>query len=104
MTTNEQLDFNPEITKIAERTAAAGTWVGGTIDGHRFEALAFPAHAENGDYEIGESRISKLWIQRIADRKTVYNWDRGLDVAAVNATAESIVGFLCEGLADFVNA
>ena len=46
--------------------------------------------------------ISKLWLQRIADRRTVFNWDRGADVAAVDAQARAIVDFLAAGLAEHV--
>src|SRR6266540_3112331 len=67
------------ITKTTRRAAGAGTWVSGTIHGHRFEALVFPEHADNPAWEIGDSRISKLWLERRADRKQVYNWDRGHD-------------------------
>lgn len=88
------------ITKHTRRRSAGGTWVAGTLNGHRFEALVFPAHAENPEWEIGDSRISKLWVQRLADRKTVYNWDRGMDVPAADGTVEAIVGFLCAGLAN----
>jgi len=35
------------ITKTTRRAAGAGTWVCGTIAGHRFDALVFPEHAEN---------------------------------------------------------
>lgn len=60
----------------------------------------FPAHATNPDYEIGDSRISKLWLQRLSDRAVVYEWDRGPGVAAADATAAAIVDFLCAGLAE----
>ena len=49
---------------------------------------------------IGDSRISKLWIQRLADKKQVYNWDRGIDQVPANATVAAIVSFLCDGLAE----
>jgi hypothetical protein len=88
------------ITEKTRRASGAGTWVCGTIHGHRFDALVFPEHADNPDWEIGDSRISKLWLQRISDRKTVYNWDRGADVPAADATVQAIVGFLCDGLAE----
>ena len=88
------------ITQTGRQAAGAGTWVCGTIRGHRFDALVFPQHAENPDYEIGDSRISKLWLQRRADKATVYNWDRGLDVPPADATATAIVEFLAAGLAE----
>jgi len=82
------------------QASGGGAWVCGTIHGHRFDALVFPEHADNADWEIGDSRISKLWLQRQADKKTVYNWDRGLDLAPGGATAAAIVDFLCAGLAE----
>jgi len=106
--TNEtgDLDLGYDL-EISERTARAivpGTWVRGRIHGHCFEALVFPEHAENREGELGDSRISKLWLQRLRDRKEVFNWDRGLDVAAADATAQAIVDFLTTGLADYVLA
>jgi len=106
MTTNatppEDLDLgcDLEITKTTRRAAGAGTWVCGRLHGHRFDALVFPEHAENPDYEIDDSRISKLWLQRLSDKATVYNWDRGMDVPAADTTAQAIVDFLCAGLAE----
>jgi hypothetical protein len=103
-TQDDDLDvgFDLEITKTTRRAAGAGTWVCGTLSGHRFEALVFPAHADNPDWEIGDSRISKLFIQRLADKQTVFNWDRGADVPAADHTAAFIVGFLAGGLADHI--
>ena len=97
--------FDLEITRLTRRPApAGGTWVSGTVAGHRFDALVFAEHAENPEYELGTSRISKLWVQRRADRATVFNFDRGLDVSAADPLAERIVGFLTEGLADLADA
>ncbi|MGE0609948.1 MAG: hypothetical protein AB7O62_22855 [Pirellulales bacterium] len=89
-----------EITKVTRRAAGNGTWVCGRLNGHRFDALVFPAHAENREWEIGDSQISKLWVQRLADKQTVFNWDRGRDVPAADAVATAIVDFLAAGLAD----
>ena len=50
------------------------------------------------------SRISKLWIQRQADKRTVFNWDRGADIPATDPTTKAIVDFLAGGLADYVYA
>jgi hypothetical protein len=50
----------------------------------RFDALVFSEHADNRDYELSDSRISKLWIQRLSDKKTVFNWDRGMVVPAAD--------------------
>ena len=92
------------ITKMTRRASGGGTWVCGTIAGHRFDALVFPEHAENPEWEIGDSRISKLWVQRLADRREVFNWDRGADVPAADPVAAAIVEFLCAGLADHIYA
>ena len=72
------------ITKTSRRASGGGTWVCGTIAGHRFDALVFPEHAESEEYELGRSKISKLWVQRLADKKTVFNWDRGMDQPAAD--------------------
>jgi len=93
-----------EIAKIERRIQFGGAWVRGTLNGHRFEALVFPEHAECPDYEIGDSKISKLWIQRISDKTQVYNWDRGLDAPAQTPDAQKIVDFLCAGLAEHTYA
>ena len=92
------------ITKTTRRAAGGGTWVCGTIAGHRFDALVFPEHAESEEYELGRSKISKLWVQRLADKQTVFNWDRGMDQPATSDLAQAIVDFLAAGLADLTYA
>lgn len=91
-----------EFKKIQRRTHSGGAWVTGTMAGHLFEALVFPEHAENPAYEIDDSRISKLWLRRIEDRVTVYNWDRGIDIASATPVAAQIVELLAAGLAEFI--
>ena len=106
--TNDPFEFDLgddlQITKTSRRASGGGTWVCGTIAGHRFDALVFPEHAENPEWEIGDSRISKLWIQRLADKQTVFNWDRGMDQPATTDLAQAIVDFLSAGLADHIYA
>jgi hypothetical protein len=82
--------------------AAGGAWVIGLVAGHRFEALVFPDHADNPAWEIRDSRISKLWVQRLCDGRVVFHWDRGADVAAADAATRAVVDFLAAGLADHV--
>jgi hypothetical protein len=89
-------------TRQPRHTGAGGTWVIGLLAGHRFQALIFPAHAENAEYELGASRISKLWVQRLADGVVVFNFDRGLDVPAQDAAARAVVDFLTAELAERV--
>ena len=90
------------IVKTTRRHAAAGTWVKGTISGHRFDALVFPEHAECPDYELGDSRISKLWLQSLADHRVVANFDRGWDIRPNTKITKAIVDFLAAGLAEHV--
>ena len=102
----DQIDIGDDlvIKKNALRESGGGAWVVGTLNGYKFNALVFPEHAEIPDYEIGQSKISKLWVQRMADKTTVYNWDRGADVAAANPMVAQIVDFLCAGLAEYAYA
>src|SRR5947199_9749482 len=104
--TNDDLDVGHdlEITKTTRRASGGGAWVCGTMSGHRFDALVFSEHADNPEWEIGDSRISKLFIQRLADKQTVFNWDRGADIAPADAMAQAVVDFLAGGLADHIYA
>lgn len=95
-------DFN--VTKLAPRQDAGGVWVGGTLNGHRFDALVFEGHADDPEWELNNSRISKLWVQRLADKKVVFDWDRGSYIAAHTDMVQTIVDFLAVGLADYVFA
>ena len=63
-------------------------------------ALVFPEHALIAEYEMGDSRISKLWIRREADEATVCNFDRGWDIRPTTKTAQAIADFLAAGLAE----
>jgi hypothetical protein len=101
---NDDLDVGHdlEITKTTRRAIGGGTWVNGTLSGHRFEALVFPEPAANPDWEVPGSRISKLWIQQLADKRETFNWDRGPDRMAADDTTLQIVAFLAGGLADHI--
>jgi hypothetical protein len=102
MTTHDEFDLGDdlEISGKTRRHSGGGTWVSGKLHGHRFEALVFAEHAECADWELGDSRISKLLIRRIADKQIVFNWDRGMDIDATEPVVKAIVDFLCAGLAD----
>lgn len=92
-----------QIRRINRRNhGGGGTWVTGTIGGHKFEALVFPEHAECESYELDKSKISKLWIQKISEPKPVAHFDRGWDVRPTTKIAQIIVESLCEGLAETV--
>ncbi len=90
------------ITKVQRRTSSGGAWVIGTISGHRFDALVFPQHAEREDFELGGSRISKLWLKQLDNQATVANFDRGRDVQPETPMARAIVDVLAAGLAEHV--
>ncbi len=98
----DKLDIGDDlvITNTTRRAAGSGTWVIGTIAGHRFDALVFSEHADCPEYELGQSRISKLWVKRLADGRTVVNFDRGWDVRPADAIAQAIVDFLTAGLSE----
>ena len=104
MMDNEIVDLGDDmvITKTMRRAAGTGTWVCGRLHGHRFDALVFPEHATNREWELVDSRISKLRVQRLADRRTTFNWDRGPDAPSANGVTQAIVDFLAAGLADHV--
>lgn len=91
-----------QIKNVKRQAAGAGTWVRGTLAGHKFEALVFPGHADDPEYELGQSQISKLWIKRIETGSEVFNWDRGADVPAADEKTHAIVDFLAAGLAHLV--
>ena len=102
--TDFELGDDLVIKKQARRGSSGGAWVIGSLHGYKFNALVFPEHADNAEYEIRDSKISKLWVQRMCDRATVFNWDRGADVAAADDTVKAIVAFLCAGLAEHTYA
>lgn len=116
MTTNDPKPTNDEIdeamdlmatfqmTQVERRTSAGGAWVTGTIGGHRFEALVFAEHAECESYELRDTRISKLHLQRIADKAEVACFDRGWDREPTTSLAQTIVDLLGDGLAEAVFA
>lgn len=92
--------MNLRIKKIIGKKSNGNVWVQGFCGEIRFEALVFEEHAESESYEIGRSRISKLWLHD--GKVTVYNWDRGLDVAATTETAKLAVAVITGLLAERV--
>lgn len=89
---------NLVIDRNEGRQGGGGRWVTGKILGYRFSALVFSEHADVPDWEIGDSCISKLWVRRVAEHQTVYNWDRGADIRAADAETQEIVDLLCASL------
>lgn len=112
--TNEQSNLTPapendpaellgtlNITETTSRETG-GIWVRGNIAGHRFEALVFPGHAESESYELGDSRISKLWLRDNATKAEVASFDRGWDRQPATDAAKAIVDVLAAGLAETI--
>lgn len=92
-----------QLKSVQRRTHSGGAWVKGTIGAYRFDALVFPEPAMNRSWEVnGDSRISKLWIQRLNDRREVYNWDRGADREPADDVVAAIVDLLSDGLAESI--
>ena len=102
MSTTDDLGDDLKITKTDSSRQMGGTWVTGSIAGHSFQVLVFEGHAETEDYELGTSRISKLWLRRQADRQVVANFDRGWDFEPTTDAAREIVGFLAAGIAEHI--
>ena len=100
MSTTDDLGDDLKITKTDSSRQMGGTWVTGSIAGHSFQVLVFEDHAESEEYELGTSRISKLWLRRQADREVVANFDRGWDLEPTTDAAREIVGFLAAGIAE----
>ncbi len=90
------------IKKVQRRTSCGGAWVVGMIAEHRFDALVFPEHAASPDFELGDSRISKLWLKHLETQTTAANFDRGWDVRPTTDVAATIVDLLAAGLAEHV--
>ena len=100
MSTTDDLGDDLKITKTDSSRQMGGTWVTGSIAGHSFQVLVFEDHAECESYELGTSRISKLWLRRQADRQVVANFDRGWDIEPTTDAAREVIDFLAAGIAE----
>ena len=72
----------------------------GRIAAFRFVAKVYPEHALDPAFELGRSRISKLELRRLDTNAVAFNWDRGLDRAATDASAKTAVDRLVKHLAN----
>jgi hypothetical protein len=101
---NEPHGYDLEVTQMARVTAMPGAIrVRGTADGHRFEALVLPAHADQPGAEMGRTRIGRLLVRRLGDRRVVFAFDAGRRVPATDAGVAELVGFLGRQLAGRVD-
>jgi hypothetical protein len=89
------------ITKTTLRNSVPGSWVTGTIAGHRFEALVFQDPASDPNFEIEGSNISKFWL---GDERgnAVADFDRGWTLKPTTDMAQRITELLAAGLAETV--
>ena len=99
--TNDDLLDSLKIKRVTPRTSAPGSWVDGTIGGHRFQALVFPQPAADPAFEIPGSNISKFWLADPAGN-VVAGFDRGWDTEPATELARRITDLLAAGLAETV--
>lgn len=102
MAKNIEVGDDLVIARTKPRAGVPGTWVRGTLNGHKVLCLVFSEHAECPDYELGTSRISKLWLKEQNGGPTVADFDRGWSVRPTTKMAKAIVEFLAARLADLV--
>jgi hypothetical protein len=74
--TSEDIELGDDlrITKTTRRGAGNGTWVCGTIAGHRFDALVFPEHAAVfpiADEAMNEAAALLVWAADSEPDETV---------------------------------
>lgn len=98
---SEEIQDAIKITST-QKSLRGGIWVDAQCLGYRIQALVFSHHADDPSTELGHSRITKFWVQRISNREEVYNWDRGLDKTATAPDVEAIVDTISDCLADFL--
>ncbi len=99
---NSDLLDTLKISEVAKR-AVPGSWVTGTIAGHKFEALCFPQPASNPEYELPGSNISKFWLAEERG-EVVASFDRGWDIQPTTEMARRITDLLAAGLAELVHS
>ncbi len=100
--TDDDLENDLSFINLTDPRAAVGLWLAGRVAGHAFEARVWLGHAADPAWEIQNSRITKLWVHRLADRTVVFEWDRGPVRPAADPEAAKVVDFLVAGLAEHV--
>jgi hypothetical protein len=100
--TDDDLENDLTFINLTDPRAAVGLWLAGRVAGHAFEARVWLGHAADPAVEIKSSRLTKLWVLRLADGAVVFEWDRGPIRPAADAEASRVVDFLAAGLAEHV--
>lgn len=95
-------EIGSDLSVIRVEKAFNSTWIIGTVHGHRFAAKIYPLHALDPKWELGESRISKLFVRRQEDCHIAFAWDRGLidvgkDPIGKEQETKALVAFLTSG-------
>lgn len=103
------IDADPEavtasvrITSQVARGKHTAQWVKGTVASFKFECLVFPEHAESESFELGQSRISKLWLSDAITGRPAASFDRGWDIRPTSTLAGAAIDALAGGLAETV--
>ena len=92
-------DQHPEIgsdfviLKTIRQASGAESFVIGRLNDHHFDAIVFAEHPKYPDFELGDSRITKLWLQRIADKTTVSQLQPSVGYASHNRDRPGDRGF-----------
>ena len=99
---DENLDVGDDlqITRTVRHAAGSGTWVA-----ERWPGIASTPWCSPSTPRTRTGRLAKaasLWIQRLVDKNTVYNWVRGADIQPADEMAGQIVDFLAGALADHI--
>jgi hypothetical protein len=92
-----------EITKVTRRASGPGTWVCGRIHGHRFDALAFPEHADMPERELNPSHL-EIMVATYGGSRDGFQLRPRTRRARDGRTSRAIVDFLAAGLAEMVLA
>lgn len=63
-------------------------WTSGNHKGYRFIAKVYD---EGSMFGINDGRVSKLWVKNEKINRVIFNYDRGIDIAAKTQEDKAIV-------------
>lgn len=89
-----------EILQVGEWGFGMGKRVQGRVNGCEFNALVFPDHARNSEWEWGFSRISEMTLHR--NGEVVFRWGCGTPMESADAEVDAAVSILSAYLAERV--
>src|SRR5262245_26790975 len=88
------IEHDLHITEVTKTPNDKGRWVSGTIDGHLFSVF-FDGQVIP-DWQMNNTRMSRLWLHRLADNQTVFRWHYGQCLPAADDRAKAVVDFLAD--------